>query len=158
MGYIDRANKGGKSLITGGSRIIPASGLTDNFVVPTIFSEVGPEDELFRDEVFGPVLSVTRFKTPCDAIKMANLSRYGLANTIWTGSLETVMMASRRLESGLVWVNTTLDGAPQLPFGGTKASGHGRELGNAGFLEYTEPRTVILSSAPVGSIFRGTAA
>lgn len=158
MGYIDRASKGGKSLIAGGARIVPASGLTDNFVVPTIFSDVGPEDELFRDEVFGPVLSVTRFKTPDDAIKMANLSRYGLANTIWTGSLETAMSASRRLESGLVWVNTTLDGAPQLPFGGTKASGHGRELGNAGFLEYTEPRTVILSSAPVGSIFRGTSA
>jgi betaine-aldehyde dehydrogenase len=152
-GYIDRARDAGNKLVVGGERLTPGAGLSDNFVTPTIFSDVRPGDELFKEEVFGPVLSVTRFRTPDEAIEMANLTEYGLANTIWTSNLETAMSASRRLESGIVWVNTILDGAPQLPFGGIKASGFGRELGNAGFEDFTELKTVILSSAPVASAF-----
>ncbi|WP_217052260.1 aldehyde dehydrogenase family protein [Klebsiella variicola] len=155
MGFIERARQSGKTLLTGGETVNPGTGLSGNFVVPTIFSDVNAGDELFTDEVFGPVLSVTRFRTPDEAIELANRTRYGLANTIWTSKLETAMTASRRLESGIVWVNTTLDGAPQLPFGGIKASGYGRELGNAGFDDFTEHKTVILSSAASGAVFRG---
>lgn len=68
------------------------------------------------------------------------------------------MAASRRLESGLVWVNTPLDGAPQLPFGGMKASGFGRELGNAGFEDFTEIKSVLLATAPFESAFSELAA
>jgi acyl-CoA reductase-like NAD-dependent aldehyde dehydrogenase len=153
MGYIDRAKGGRSQLVMGGERRSPSSGLSDNFVAPTIFANVSPDDELFSEEVFGPVLSVTRFRAPDEAIELANRTHYGLANTIWTRSLDTAMAASRRLESGIVWVNTTLDGAPQLPFGGIKASGFGRELGNAGFDDFTELKTVILSSAPSAPVF-----
>jgi acyl-CoA reductase-like NAD-dependent aldehyde dehydrogenase len=157
MGFIDRARSGGKTLVAGGERYSPAAGLSDNFVTPTIFAGVGPADELFSDEVFGPVLSVTRFRTTDEAIELANHTRYGLANTIWTSRLDTALAASRRLESGIVWVNTTLDGAPQLPFGGIKASGFGRELGAAGFDDFTELKTVILSSAPTAPVFASPA-
>lgn len=153
MGYVDRAKASKSKLVVGGDRLSPAGGLSDNFVSPTIFSDVGPDEELFTEEVFGPVLSVTRFKTADEAIELANRTHYGLANTIWTSRLDTAMAASRRLESGIVWVNTTLDGAPQLPFGGIKASGFGRELGNAGFDDFTELKTVLLSSAPSSNVF-----
>jgi acyl-CoA reductase-like NAD-dependent aldehyde dehydrogenase len=153
MGYIDRAKGGRSQLLIGGDRRSPSAGLSNNFVAPTIFADVSPNDELFAEEVFGPVLSVTRCRTVDAAIELANRTHYGLANTIWTRSLDAALLASRRLESGIVWVNTTLDGAPQLPFGGIKASGFGRELGNAGFDDFTELKTVILSSAPCAPVF-----
>ncbi len=153
MGYVDRARKDGGRLVTGGDRVSPGNGLTDNFVAPTVFDHVEPGTELFAEEVFGPVLAVSRFAKTDDAIALANDTRYGLANTVWTASLATAMAASQRLRSGLVWVNTTLDGAPQLPFGGTKASGFGRELGNAGFEDFTELKTVLLASGPFDSAF-----
>lgn len=153
MGYINRAKSNGVSIITGGGNLCPVSGLTDNFVQPTIFDGVEPESELFTEEVFGPVLSVTRFSDRDTAIQLANRTEYGLANTLWTSDLETAMTCSRRLRSGLVWVNTTLDGAPQLPFGGVKGSGYGRELGNAGFEDFTDLKTVLLSTGPYGPVF-----
>jgi betaine-aldehyde dehydrogenase len=155
MGYVQRARNNGGKLLIGGEQLSPSAGLTGNFVVPTIFDEVTAGNELFSDEVFGPVLAVTRFDRVEDAIRLANNTRYGLANSIWTSDLAAAMTASRRLESGLVWVNTTLDGAPQLPFGGMKASGFGRELGKVGFDDFTELKTVLLSSAPFASAFPG---
>ena len=153
MGYIDRARAGGGQLIAGGERLSPGAGMTDNFIAPTIFAAVEPASELFADEIFGPVLGITRFSDADQAIALANRTKYGLANTVWTSSLETAMTAIRRLDSGVVWINTTLDGAPQLPFGGIKASGFGRELGNAGFEDYTELKTAIISTAPFPSAF-----
>ena len=147
MGFVGRARESGGNLIAGGDRMSPAQGLTDNFVVPTIFDRVSPDSELFTREVFGPVLSVTRFSSRDEAIALANQTAYGLANTLWTRSLETAMAVSRAVKSGLVWINTTLDGAPQLPFGGVKASGFGRELGNAGLEDFTDLKTVLLSTA-----------
>lgn len=153
LGYIERAKRDGQRLIAGGDRITPGAGLSDNFVSPTIFADIQPDHALFAEEIFGPVLSVTRFRTSEEAITLANQTQYGLANTIWTTNLATAMTASRQLRSGLVWVNTTLDGAPQLPFGGVKASGFGRELGNAGYDDFTDVKTVILSTAPYLSSF-----
>jgi betaine-aldehyde dehydrogenase len=153
MGFVERACGNGGKLVVGGDRTSPAEGLTDNFVAPTIFDGVSPESEIFAQEIFGPVLSVTRFASTEEAIALANRTAYGLANTLWTRSLETAMTVSRAVKSGLVWVNTTLDGAPQLPFGGVKASGFGRELGNAGFEDFTELKTVLLSTAPFTTVF-----
>lgn len=153
IGYIERAKSSDGNLVAGGMAVPPSNVLTENFVVPTIFDHVQPQSELFKDEVFGPVLSVTRFKDANDAIALANSTPYGLANAVWTSKLETAMTVSRRLESGIVWVNTMLDGAPQLPFGGIKASGFGRELGNAGFEDFTELKTILLSTTPYVSAF-----
>ena len=112
-----------------------------------MFDHVPIHNELFTEEIFGPVLSVTRFSTTEEAVALANRTRYGLANTVWTARLDTAMRLTRSLQSGIVWVNTTLDGAPQLPFGGIKASGYGRELGHAGFEDFTHLKTVILATS-----------
>lgn len=158
VGFIDRAKSSSRAtLVAGGSRVRPGKGLTANFVAPTIFDDVEPGSELFREEIFGPVLAVTRFDTLDEAIALANDTSYGLANTAWTSSLTPALEVSRRLKSGVVWINTTLDGAPQLPFGGVRASGFGRELGNAGFEDFTELKTVILSTAPFAPAFAGEA-
>lgn len=146
IGFIRRAPAEGCRLIAGGEQVSPGIGMTDNFVAPTIFDDVSPGTELFSEEVFGPVLAITPFDEPEEAIRLANDTRYGLANTLWTRSLETAMTATRQLKSGVVWVNTTLDGAPQLPFGGVKASGYGRELGNAGLEDFTAIKTVLIST------------
>jgi len=156
MGYVKRAARQSEPLI-GGEAMAPAAGLTGNFVQPTIFGDVAMDSELFTEEVFGPVLAITRFKTNEEAIDLANATRYGLANSLWTQSLATSLTCSRRLKSGIVWVNTALDGAPQLPFGGTKGSGFGRELGEAGFEDFTEPKTVILATAHYAPAFPGAA-
>lgn len=158
VGFIGRAEAGGSRLVAGGGPVSPGAGLTGNFLPPTIFDAVLPQSELFAEEVFGPVLAITRFRDLDEAIRLANATRYGLANTIWTRSLETAMTASRQLQSGVVWVNTTLDGAPQLPFGGVKASGYGRELGTAGFDEFTQIKTVLLSTMPFAPAFRAGSA
>jgi acyl-CoA reductase-like NAD-dependent aldehyde dehydrogenase len=99
--------------------------------------------EVFRKEIFGPVLSVSRFRTTEEAITLANDTEYGLANSLWTKNVDTALTVSRELRSGTVWVNTTIDGSPQLPFGGYKASGYGREMGNAGLEEFTQIKTVL---------------
>lgn len=153
MGYVERARSQGGRLVAGGERLSPAKGMTSNFIAPTVFDAMKPESELFTDEVFGPVLGITRFTNQDEAIALANRTKYGLANTVWTTCLETAMATIRRLDSGIVWVNTTLDGAPQLPFGGIKASGFGRELGNAGFEDFTELKTALVSTAPFASAF-----
>lgn len=157
LGFVDRASAQGIKLVSGGERVSPGDGMTGTFIAPTIFDEVPPGTELFTDEVFGPVLAVTRFSSTNEAITLANATRYGLANTVWTESLETAMTVSRALQSGVVWVNTTLDGAPQLPFGGIKASGFGRELGNAGMEDFTELKTVLISTKPFVSAFSAQA-
>lgn len=98
---------------------------------------------LFRDEIFGPVLSVTRFRTMEEAIELANDTEYGLANSLWTKDLDKAMIVSRELRAGRIWVNTTIDGGPQLPAGGFKASGFAREMGAAGLEEFTEIKYVL---------------
>ena len=98
----------------------PAAGV---FVAPTVFDGVRPTMRVFREEIFGPVLSVVRFGDEAEAIALANDTMYGLANSVWTKNIDTALRVTKALRSGLVWVNTTLDNGPQMPFGGVKASG-----------------------------------
>jgi betaine-aldehyde dehydrogenase len=114
------------------------------YVAPTVIDGVASDDRLFQEEVFGPVLAVTRFSTRDEAIELANAVPYGLANSVWTQSLDTALIVSKALRSGVVWVNTTIDLGPQLPLNGRKASGHGSEMGLAGLEEYTQLKTVNL--------------
>ncbi len=102
---------------------------------------------IVEEEIFGPVLSVIRFNGFEEAMKLANGTEFGLGNTVWTKNVDTALAASQRLRSGTVWVNTTLDTAPQMPFGGVKASGHGREMGRAGLEEFIELKSCSSTSA-----------
>jgi betaine-aldehyde dehydrogenase len=141
IGYIRKGKEEGATLRTGGERLSGRDGGV--FVTPTIFDDVRPEMEIFQEVIFGPVLSVSRFKTREEAIELANGVRYGLANSLWTRDLDTAMIVSRALKCGTIWVNTTIDGGPQLPFGGYRESGFGREMGEAGLEEFTETKTVL---------------
>ena len=136
LGFIERGRQEGARLVTGGQRGGPC------FVTPTILDGVSPQMELFRNEIFGPVLSVSRFADLHEAVALANDSDYGLAASVWTKDIDKALIVSRQLRTGTVWVNTTIDGSPQLPFGGFKASGVGREMGNAGIEEFTEVKSV----------------
>ncbi|MGH6859301.1 MAG: aldehyde dehydrogenase family protein [Phyllobacterium sp.] len=112
------------------------------FMAPTILSRVGPEMAVARDEVFGPVLSVLTFETPDDAIRIANSIDYGLSASVWSRDFETCLTIGRRVRAGTVWMNTFMDGSPELPFGGYKQSGLGRELGRHAVEDYTETKTL----------------
>jgi betaine-aldehyde dehydrogenase len=143
LGYIESGKREGGKLLVGGGRETAGAFSEGLFVQPTIFSGVRPDMEIFRQEIFGPVLSVSRFRTTEEAIQLANDTEYGLANALWTKNLDIALTTSRALRSGTVWVNTMIDGSPQLPFGGYKASGFGREMGSIGLEEFTQLKTVL---------------
>ncbi len=141
---IASGSKEGARLELGGSRVTTA-GLDRGFFVPvTIFSGVDPAMRIFREEIFGPVLAVTTFETVEEAIQLANDTSYGLANGLWTKDVDKALKVSRRLRSGTVFVNTYFESAPQMPFGGYKESGLGRENGLEGLLEFTEVKSTLL--------------
>lgn len=109
---------------------------------PTVLDGVSVGDTLFREEIFGPVLTVTRFSTLDEAVELANATQYGLGNSVWSKNIDRCLSVGRRLKSGVVFVNTTIDGQPQYPFGGYKQSGFGREMGKQGLEEYTVIKTL----------------
>jgi betaine-aldehyde dehydrogenase len=149
----------GARVLTGGERAVGPGLAGGQFVQPTIVDAVTPDMRVFREEIFGPVLTVTRFHDAAEAVALANDVDYGLANTVWSKSLDTVLPVAKALRSGTVWVNTTIDAPPTMPFGGYKASGFGREMGQAGFDEFTEVKSVnIRTGRRAGSFAIGASA
>ncbi|GAA3933360.1 aldehyde dehydrogenase family protein [Microbacterium soli] len=140
--YIDGASGDGAAVIFGGTRLTEGELGRGQFVAPTVIDRVAAGSAAFQDEIFGPVLTVTRFHDQDEAVRLANGVQYGLANSVWSKSVDTVLQVAKRLQSGTVYANTTIDAPPQMPFGGYKASGVGREMGQAGFEEFTELKSV----------------
>lgn len=114
------------------------------YVGPTIFTDVKPEHLIFKEEIFGPVLAVTTFETQEEAVQLANDVEYGLGNGLWTKDIDKALQVSKQLQSGTVFVNTYLEGAAQMPFGGYKQSGYGRENGVDALLEYLEVKSTFI--------------
>jgi betaine-aldehyde dehydrogenase len=135
--------EGGRPIV-GGGRLTDGGRDRGFFVEPTIFDNITPQMTLFREEVFGPVLTVTTFGCEEEAIALTNDTLYGLANGFWTKDIDKVHRVSRRLRSGTLYVNTYLETAMQLPFGGYKQSGVGREMGLDGLLEFTEIKSTFI--------------
>lgn len=138
MGYIDEGKKSGAKVELGGER----HGTDGYFIQPTIFSNVTEDMKIVKDEIFGPVCSISKFGSAEDAIRLGNATTYGLAAAVHTTDLKTAISVSNGLRAGTVWVNTYNTLHHQLPFGGFKESGMGRELGEAALANYTQIKTV----------------
>ncbi|EIM87936.1 aldehyde dehydrogenase [Stereum hirsutum FP-91666 SS1] len=118
------------------------------FYPPTVLENVGTEDELWKEEVFGPVVVVKKFETEAEGVRLANDSKYGLGAGIWTTDLSRAHRVSGMLESGLVWVNTHHRNDPSSPWGGMKESGIGRENGVEALHAYSQSKSTIVNIAP----------
>ncbi|KAA9167615.1 aldehyde dehydrogenase family protein, partial [Delftia sp. BR1] len=112
------------------------------YVEPTVLAGVTPDMAVARQEVFGPVLAVLVFEDLDDAIDLANATLYGLSAAVWSRDFSTCLAAARRIKAGTVWVNTFLEGHAELPFGGYRRSGLGRELGRRAAEDYTQAKTL----------------
>lgn len=149
LGYIDIAKgEGAKAVLGGHKGTAPECG-QGWFVEPTIFTEVKNSMRIAQEEVFGPVLSVIRFKDEEEALKIANDVRFGLASAVWTKDIGRAIRMSDRLQSGTVWVNTYRAVSFMAPFGGYKDSGLGRENGQDAVREYLQTKCVWINSGAV---------
>ncbi|XP_068127447.1 aldehyde dehydrogenase X, mitochondrial-like [Hyperolius riggenbachi] len=140
LDYIKIGQKEGAKLLCGGERY----GDHGFFIKPTVFADVNDGMRIAKEEIFGPVQSILKFKKLDEAIESANNTKYGLAAGIFTKDLEKAMYLSQALQAGTVWINTYNIVASQTPFGGYKESGNGRELGEDGLKAYTEVKTVTI--------------
>jgi aldehyde dehydrogenase (NAD+) len=136
--YIEEGKKEGATIETGGKRV----GDKGYFIEPTIFSNVTDDMKIVQEEIFGPVCTISKFKTKEEVIKIGNNTTYGLAAAVHTTNLNTAIEVANALKAGTVWVNSYNTLHWQLPFGGFKQSGHGRELGEAALDNYTQIKTV----------------
>jgi aldehyde dehydrogenase (NAD+) len=141
MGYIEQGRAEGATCATGGGRV----GGRGFFIEPTIFTDVTDEMAIAREEIFGPVLSVLRFKDIDELVERANATSFGLAAAVWTRDVARAHDIARRVRAGTVWVNCYDVFDPAAPFGGFKSSGFGRELGERGLDPYLETKTVTVS-------------
>jgi aldehyde dehydrogenase (NAD+) len=144
LGYIDGARGGGARLVAGGGR--PAGLDRGWFVEPTVFADVSNDDQIAREEVFGPVMAVIPYDGDDEAVALANDSEYGLAGSVWTEDEARGVEVARRVRTGTIGVNYYV---PDLtaPFGGYKASGVGREFGRQGLESYLEWKAIYASAA-----------
>lgn len=153
LAFIEQGKKEGAKLLCGGKIPEPllTSGVQSGFYIePTIFGDVENSMTIAQEEIFGPVLSVIRFKKEDDAVAIANDSKYGLAAMIWSKDTDKANRAARKLRCGTVWINTYGAFANETPFGGYKQSGFGRELGKEGLLEFTQTKHVCIDQTPGG--------
>ena len=138
LAQVDAAVKGGAKLVTGGKRIDRPGW----FMQATILTDIAPGNPAFRDEFFGPVVSFFRVKTEEEAIALANDSDFGLAGSVWTKDEERGKRVASQVDTGMMFVNNLDWSDADLPFGGIKNSGYGRELGSMGIQEFVNKKLV----------------
>ncbi len=144
LNHIESGVRQGAELTLGGKRLTRGDKAKGFFVQPTIFEKVTMKMKIFQEEIFGPVLCVLPFQDEEEAIEIANATKYGLAGNIWSRNLIRVMKVARGVRTGTVWVNRHLNPGPEVPFGGYKQSGVGRETGTEGLMEYLQTKHISL--------------
>jgi acyl-CoA reductase-like NAD-dependent aldehyde dehydrogenase len=140
----DAVNRGAR-VLTGGKRPNGDAFAKGNFYLPTLLSDVDPESRVVREEVFGPALPIMRVKDFDEAIEKANDSIYGLGSSIWTRDIDKANEAAERLEAGYTWINSPQIIFDELPFGGVKQSGLGKEHGHEALDYYMETKSVVVA-------------
>jgi betaine-aldehyde dehydrogenase len=140
-GYVRRGVEQGAKLCTGG-RIMEGGG---SFYEPAVFRDVDPNMVIAQEEIFGPVVAILPFDTEEEAVRLANATVYGLSGSLWTRDVGRALRVARAVETGVISVNTGWSVHLEMPFGGVKRSGVGRELGPAALDHYSEWKSVFLS-------------
>jgi 5-carboxymethyl-2-hydroxymuconic-semialdehyde dehydrogenase len=145
--YIEMGPQEGAKILTGGldAPSLPAAMARGNFVRPTVFANVRNDMKIAQDEIFGPVACLIPFEDEADAIRLANDIRYGLSSYVWTENLGRAHRVAAAVEAGMCFVNSQNVRDLRQPFGGTKASGTGREGGTWSFEVFLEPKNVCVS-------------
>ncbi|MFD4552879.1 aldehyde dehydrogenase family protein [Streptomyces sp. NPDC058469] len=140
--YVDLARKEGGRIVCGGERLDLDGGY---YYKPTVIADLANDSRVVQEEIFGPVLTVQPFDTEDEAVELANSTPYGLASGIQTGNLARAHRIADRLQAGIVWINDWAMLDPNIPFGGVKDSGFGREYGPEGLAAYTRTKSVVVS-------------
>ncbi len=139
---VDGAVSHGARVVMGGKRI---DGLAGNFMQPTILCDVSPSNPAYKEEFFGPVAMFFRVKDEDAAIALANDSPFGLGGSVFTQDIERGKRVARQIDTGMVFINSGAASSPELPFGGVKNSGYGRELSGAGIQEFVNKKLIRVS-------------
>jgi succinate-semialdehyde dehydrogenase/glutarate-semialdehyde dehydrogenase len=149
LDQIDQARKGGATVLTGGKRVDRAG----FFLEPTVLANISADNPVYRQEIFGPVASVFVVDTVDEAIRIANDCPFGLGSSVFGTDLDKARAVADQIESGMVFINQTTWTTAQLPFGGVKRSGFGRELSKLGISEFINHK--LIHKAPSGSPITG---
>ena len=145
--YVERAKRAGAKLLCGG-KIPDAANLKNGFFFePAVFSEVLPQMSIFQEEIFGPVVCLNKFSTLEEAVKLANMSDFALASSIWTKDEVLARDLAGKINAGIIWINTYGMFYNEVCYGGFKQSGFGKELGRDGFLEYSRLKNVLIDKS-----------
>ena len=139
LGQVEGAVRHGARVVMGGKRIDDQQGC---FMQPTILTDISPKNPAYKEEFFGPVAMFFRVKDEAAAIALANDSPFGLGGSVFTKDIERGKRVARKIDTGMVYINSDLVSSPELPFGGVKNSGYGRELSGAGIQEFVNKKLI----------------
>ena len=153
LAFIEQGKQQGATLLTGGHRALSAEFAQGAFVQPTVFTDCTDMMTIVQEEIFGPVMSILSYDTEEEVIRRANATGYGLAAGVVTPDLTRAHQLIHQIEAGICWINTWGESSAEMPVGGYKQSGVGRENGLATLQSYTQIKSVQVELSPFQSVF-----